>query len=39
MANLEELGVFEQVDELPQGKKVLGTLPIFKEAYDEDGNV
>jgi len=35
---LKKLGVFEWVDELPKGKKAVGSQIVFKEKLDEHGN-
>ena len=37
-AQLKKLGVFEWVDELPKGKKAIGSRIVFKEKLDGHGN-
>jgi len=37
-AQLQKLGVFEWVDELPKGKKAVGNQIIFREKLDRHGN-
>ena len=35
---MKKLGIFEWVDELPKGKKTVGSQIVFKEKLDGHGN-